>query len=162
MTILTVFLFRVLSALYTKSIEITSVNTESYTSQFVSPARTGFRYQLKAFYNVVRYNKGENCPASNLPLASCKLTISYADQTVTTIRLSKSNGYILVSKLFTPESSARYIQFYLTCKPATESPQCADIVVLLDDVTFTDPGHTCWTPLGCWTDSTSNRVLPRA
>lgn len=31
---------------------------------------------------------------------------------------------------------------------------------MIDDVSWTDPGHQCWRPLGCYTDKVSNRALP--
>lgn len=41
-----------------------------------------------------------------------------------------------------------------------DDAQCAEVIVPLDDVAFSDPGQTCgWTSLGCYTDSVSMRAL---
>jgi hypothetical protein len=151
-----------MSASYVNSAGAEPVNIDSFVQQFVGSAYTARRYRVKAYYNVIRFTKGETCPNANLPLASCKLTISYVDQIMADIHLSTTNGYVEFSSPFTPETGGRYFHFRLSCKPQSPNPapQCADIVLLLDDVSFYDLGHDCWNPLGCYTDSPSNRVLP--
>lgn len=149
-----------LSATYVKSAGTAATSNTSYTSQLLSDARSGITYGFSAFYDVYSYTKGTSCPDANLPTAACKLIITYASQTLSTIPLSLSSGYVEFSAPFLPETSGRYIQFLVSCQPAMDDAQCAEVIVLLDDVTFSDPGQTCgWTWLGCYTDSVSMRAL---
>lgn len=149
-----------MTASYSKTAEGAVTNNYAYVQQFISQARTANTYQIKAYYKVLSHTKGATCPDESLPLTTCKLRVSYVDQTIDSIHLNPTSGYVELNVPFTPESSARYLSFNLECNPTPATPGCSEMTLLLDDVTWTDPGHVCWTPLGCHIDSVSNRILP--
>lgn len=151
-----------MSASYYKAADASpAVNTDSYIQQLTG-ATSRVTFSFKAFYKVQSLSKGSSCPSpSTLPIGSCKLEFTYAFQTIKSITLGATTGYVEVSTPFLAETGGRSVQVSLSCKPATETPSCADVQVLLDDITFTDPGWDCsWIPWGCWTDSTTVRSLP--
>ena len=149
-----------MTASYSKTAGGDALNNYAYVQQFVGSARTGNVYQIKAHYKVLSHTKGASCPDTSLPLTDCKLKLTYVNQVIDSIHLNPTSGYVELSVPFIPDSGGRYLNFNLECKPAALTPGCGEASILLDDVTWTDPGHTCWTPLGCFPDSTSARVLP--
>lgn len=151
---------RLLTASYWKTAEGVATNNYAWVQQFVYQARTAEFYRIKAHYKVLSHNKGASCPDASLPLTSCKLKVSYVDQVIKNIQLHPTSGYVEINVPFTPESGGRYLHFNLECKPDTTTPGCGEATLLLDDITWNDPGHVCWTPLGCHVDSSSNRLLP--
>lgn len=149
-----------MSASYYKTADTAAIDTDTYVQQNIGATRL-MTFTVKAFYNVISLSKGASCPDTALPLGTCKLEFTYAFQNIKTITLTSTTGYIEFSTPFLTETGGRSIQIFLSCKPAAPFASCAEAQVLLDDVTFTDPGWDCsWIPWGCFTDSTSFRALP--
>jgi len=155
-----------MTAHYTKTTEVGAATnkTYAYVSQ-LSNAVSGTRYQIKAYYKVLSHTKGASCPDYNLPLTACQLRLSYAEwwdnkQNIVSKNLNPTSGYVEISVPFKPNHNSDYLHVMLECEAKSAGPGCSEVTVLLDDVTWTDPGHVCWAPIGCYVDSVSGGLLP--